>query len=185
MRTAWSRAGGKQAQACGVRRPRGGRHASRPRSAPTATARMPAMSRSMPRTGARRDPRLCRDRGRRPRDQSAHRARPGDRRAGAGAGRRVPRPDHLRRATRRSSTPRSPTIWCRSRPISPNVRAITMELRPLEDQSARRQGRRRGRHGGGRGDHRQRRRGGACAARRRDSRPAAVAGAALDSCVQT
>ena len=44
----------------------------------------------------RRYSRLRRDRGRRRRDQSAHRPRPGDRRAGAGARRRVPRPDHVR-----------------------------------------------------------------------------------------
>ena len=90
-------AGAKRGDLRGICRRSKRKAPSRPRSAPTATARMPAMSRSMPRTGHVESSRLCRDRGCRPRDQSAYRARPGDRRAGAGTGRRLPRPDHLRR----------------------------------------------------------------------------------------
>ena len=78
--------------------------------------------------GTGRDSRLCRDRGCRPRDQSAYRARPGHRRPGAGTGRRV---------LEHSSTIVDAQIFNASLadylvPLAsdfPNVRAITLELR--------------------------------------------------------
>ena len=107
---------GKAGDLRGVCRPRsGGQLRDHDPHLQLRRARLPCRGRSAHR--ARRHSRLRRDRGCRPRDQSAYRPRPGDRRAGAGTGRRVPRPDHLRPTMRRSSTPRWPTISCRWRAI--------------------------------------------------------------------
>ena len=80
-------------------------------------------------------------------------------------------------------SPRSPTIWCRSRPTIRNLARGLARGASVAEQSARRQGRGRGRHHPGRRRAVERGRGRAVVARRRAARAAAdaVADVAADS----
>ena len=115
------------------------------RSTPTAMARRRRMWRSMPRRPCR-DRRLCGGAGCRPDHQSADTEGPGDRLAGAGAGRRVPRAPCLRRAgaTAHRLARRLPAA---DRHRLPEPARVRDGRASFADQSARRQRRGRGRHG--------------------------------------
>ncbi len=134
---------------------------------------------------AGRDPRLRGGRGRGAHHQSAHAEGPGDRLAGAGPGRRLPRAPRLRRARP------APDRLADGLPAADRERLSQPaqhrdRRQALADQPARRQGRGRGRHDRGGRRHGQCGRQRARRFRRRAARAAAVAAACVgaDQCRQ-
>ena len=120
--------------------------------------------------------RLRRGAGRRPHHQSADLARAGDRLAGAGARRRVPRASRLRRAGATADR-LARRLSAADRQRLPEPARLRDGRASLADQSARRQGRRRGRHGRRRRRDRQRGRERAAVVQARPARTAADADA--------
>ena len=126
------------------------RAASPPRRAPTATARMPAMSRSIRAPATSIFSTMWRSRtSASPSIRTSCTARRSARWCRGSAACSSTRSSTT--ATRRCSTRRSPIIWCRCDRLLQRARHHHGAA-ALEDQSARRQGRGRGRHGGGGGD---------------------------------